>query len=119
MEEWSQSWKVKSLDVLIMPAFHHVAYKLENADKFNGTSYYQFMANLLNVPAGVLTVGKVKEGEDEVYEDGINDSLSKVIRRDIKGSVGMPLSVQVVGERWKDELVLGVMNVIEDAFKRE
>ena len=39
--------------------------------------------------------------------------MTKKIREDIKGSVGMPISVQVIGYPWDDEIALGVMKAIE------
>ena len=47
------------IDLIIMPGYHHTAFKIENSSRFSAGSYYQFMANLLNIPAGVVTVGKV------------------------------------------------------------
>ena len=52
-----------------------------------------------------------------MYEDHINDMWTKAIQRDITGSVGMPVGLQVVGLQWEDETVLGVMKAIDDVIK--
>jgi Asp-tRNA(Asn)/Glu-tRNA(Gln) amidotransferase A subunit family amidase len=42
---------------------------------------------------------------------------TKVIKNDVKGSVGMPLTVQVVSYAWDDELAVGVMKSLEEEVK--
>ena len=44
--------------------------------------------------------------------DGYDDDITSVIREDMLGSAGMPLSVQVLGRPWMDEAVLGVMKAL-------
>lgn len=53
---------------------------------------YTLMWNTLHFPSGVVPVTQVLEGE-ETYEDNYNDSWTKAIKEDIKGSLGMPLGV--------------------------
>ena len=78
---------------------------------------YCLMWNMVNYPAGVVPVTSVLEGEDQVYEDGINDILTKAIRDDIKGSVGMPIAVQVISYAFQDEVALGVMKAIDEKVR--
>lgn len=40
--------------------------------------------------------------------------ITKVIKKDIQGSKGMPIGVQVVGFSFDDEIVLGVMKALDD-----
>ena len=40
--------------------------------------------------------------------------ITNNIRKDIRGSKGMPVTVQVVGLPWEEETVLGVMKAIDD-----
>lgn len=42
---------------------------------------------------------------------------TKAIKKDVQGSVGMPLSVQIVGYIWEDETCLGVMKALDDQVK--
>lgn len=46
------------------------------------------------------------EGKDAVYNFG-NGS---------EGMEGMPVGVQIVGRRWEEEKVLGIMRVVDDAL---
>ena len=50
------------------------------------------------------------------YDDSVNDMITKNIKNDIKGSKGMPITVQVVGLPWEEETVLGVMKAIDDVI---
>ena len=102
--------------MLILPPYRHCAPKIANAVDLAGPSPYMTLFNTLDYPGGVVPITTVQESE-QTYEDGINDHFTRVIKEDVKESKGMPLSVQVVGMKWDDELALGVMKVIEDAFK--
>lgn len=53
------------------------------------------MWNVLHYPAGSVPVTEVQEGEDDptTYKDGYDDMWTKAIRKDMVGSVGMPLGV--------------------------
>ena len=46
-----------------------------------------------------------------------NDILYKNFRNGTKGAVGLPLTVQVVGKPWHEEIVLHVMSELETAAK--
>lgn len=54
---------------------------------------YTLFWNTFNFPCGVVPITRVQEGEDLTYEDNYNDMYTKLIRKDIKGSVGMPISI--------------------------
>ena len=44
-----------------------------------------------------------------------NDILYSIIKDGVKGAVGLPLNVQVIGKPWHEEMVLSVMKEL-DAF---
>jgi hypothetical protein len=49
--------------------------------------------NLIPYPSGSIPVTEVLTGEDVGYIDGYNDKWTNSIKKDMIGSVGMPLSV--------------------------
>ena len=51
--------------------------------------------------------------DEETYNDNYNDSWTKAIQEDLKGSTGMPVSIQVIGYNFEDEKVLGLMSKLE------
>jgi len=48
-----------------------------------------------------------------VFEDNFNDKYTKLFNTTTTKSVGLPISVQVVGFNFEDEKVLGVMKALE------
>jgi len=102
-------------DAIITPAMPLPAFKHGFGGDLSLATCYNWPANCANLPAGVLPVTKVQEGED-VYtsEDSIHkDSITKKCQEAIKGSVGMPVNVQVMSLPWEDEKCLAVMKAIE------
>ena len=72
------------------------------------------MWSVLHYPAGVVPITSVTEEETTyVADDGHNDLWTKGIRKDLVGSAGMPVGVQVVSRKWDDEVALGVMKAID------
>ncbi len=58
-------------------------------------------ANALQLPAGVVPVTTVRQGEGEdVSGDG---RAAKLARANAEGSTGLPVGVQVIGLPWQDE----------------
>ena len=91
----------------------HCAYISSYLKALGSASHFNYLANLVDAPAGVVPVTKVLKGEDQVYQDDINDNLTDIIRSDMKDTVGMPLGVQVLGLPYQDEQTLAVMKLIE------
>ena len=70
------------------------------------------MWNLTGFPAGIMPVTDVQMKETE-FKDGYNDSWTRVLNEDAKGTEGLPVTIQVIGYAFEDEQVLGIMKVIE------
>lgn len=51
------------------------------------------------------------------YPDAKTDRVYGWIREAVEGCEGMPLSVQVIGLPWKEELVLRVMQELQESAK--
>jgi len=106
-------------DAIITPAMPLPAFKHGFGGDLAIATCYYWPANCANLPAGVLPVTKVQEGED-VYtsEDSIHkDTMFKKCQDAIQGSVGMPVNVQVLTLPWEDEKCLAVMKAIESKIK--
>jgi len=109
---------MQDVPIIIMPGYFHSALKRVHKKNLAVQATYMLMQNLLDQPAGVLPVTTVtKEEAQEAYTDGYRDHYTTEIDEDIKGSEGMPLGVQVVGRRWEDEKVLGIMQLLERQLK--
>ena len=68
----------------------------------------------MDVPTGAVPITKVKESDGEAYKDQWNDSYTKESQRVLKGSVGLPVGVQVSGLPFQEEVVLRVMKELEE-----
>jgi len=103
------------LDAIITPAMPIPAFKHGYGADLGIASCYNWTANCANLPAGVLPVTKVKEGEDVyTFEDSKHkDSITKNCAKSMEGSVGLPVNVQVMSLPWEDEKCLAVMKTIE------
>ncbi|KAF6033029.1 FAAH [Bugula neritina] len=107
---WVQDWRDKGIDVLITPA---VPVPAEFIDQEEGCSY-SYLLNMVNFPAGVVPVGKISPEEEvddfKYYPD--HNQVHKCLKKSIKGSTGLPLSVQCVALPYREEMCLRVMNLI-------
>ncbi|XP_019645535.1 PREDICTED: fatty-acid amide hydrolase 1-like [Branchiostoma belcheri] len=119
-EEYIQTflaeWKEKELDVLLCPAFGMPACKPEHAGRLIIAASYTILFNLLNLPAGVVPVTMVTEEDDMLLDDWQgygNDLFDRLIRKTIKGAVGLPVSVQCVALPWQEEKCLRLMKEVE------
>ncbi|CDW73926.1 amidase family protein [Stylonychia lemnae] len=115
-DHMQNKWNSLGIEALIMPTYPTVSFKHENHDAVGGFGEYMSAFTITLYPSGIVPVTEVQEGEDETYDDNVNDSITKNMRKDIKGSKGMPVTVKVVGQLWEDETVLGVMKAIEDSL---
>jgi len=89
-------WKDWGIEAILQPSYASVAFKHKNAADMGVFLDYLNFWSLLHYPAGVVPVAMVEQGEDTGYADEFNDKWTKVIKDDIQGSIGMPLSVTIV-----------------------
>ena len=74
---------------------------------------YTFMANLLELPTVVLPVTRVRESEQH-YETQHRDAWSAAARDVMRGSVGMPVGVQISALPFQDEVCLCVASILQE-----
>eukprot|EP00347_Sterkiella_histriomuscorum_P007539 403348534 len=108
-------FKDMKLDAILCPGFSTAAYKNEEQDALGFQLDYYQLFNLLHMPCGLVPVTQVQSGEDDNYQDGINDAVTKGMRRSAQGSDGLPIGVQLATPKWKDEECLALMKILEDA----
>jgi fatty acid amide hydrolase len=81
-------------------------------------SSYGLLYNLLGMPAGVVSVTTVQEGEEHDETRPSSTDPADLAAVDVeKGSAGLPVSVQVVARHWREDIVLAVMEALEEHFK--
>ncbi len=104
-----------------MPNYPVPAFISENINELGSFREYQLIWSVLHYPAGVVPVTFVTAEESansHNYQDGINDLVTKAIRKDLASATGMPVGVQVVSQKWDDEICLGVMTAIDSELRK-
>ena len=76
---------------------------------------YAFTYNVLGAPAGVVSMTKVRPGEESDRKVG-KDIADITAQRVERGSAGLPVGVQVVARHWHDHVALAVMAALEAQF---
>lgn len=114
--KFNEYWTGLGLDVVICPIWPLVAPLHKSTVKVSHAFSYSLLWNLLDYPAGVVPVCQVGEGED-IYESNEKDAFVWTAQEIMKNSVGLPISVQVVGRTYEDEKVLRAMKIVQDTFK--
>ncbi len=95
-----------------LPALFHGGSKL----LFDTTSY-GIRFNDLGMPAGVVAATRVREGEESDRRFSL-DIVERAARKTEKGTVGLPVGVQVAARLWRDDIVLAVMAALEGHFRQ-
>jgi fatty acid amide hydrolase len=97
-----------------LPAIRHGSGQ-HLADALSHAALY----NLLGMPAGVVAATRVRPGEEEGPADKESrDLVERAALRTERGSTGLPVGVQVAAWHWREDIVLRIMSVLEEHFKR-
>ena len=104
------------VDAILCPVFHTPALRHRVSMFIDGGLSYTAIYNLLGVPAGVVVATRVREGEETEGRSGL--SLKDLAARQVEvGSVGLPVGVQVVARHAREDIVLGIMALLEKHFR--
>jgi fatty acid amide hydrolase len=93
-----------------LPAIPH-----ELAIDLIAASSYAFLPNLLGFPAGTVALSRVRANEDRGRTASMDRAVQRAYETD-QGSVGLPLSLQVVAAPWREDVAFAVMQRLETAF---
>lgn len=104
-------WNELALDLVVCPATATPAPQHDTTADFTPTSAYTSRYNVLNLPAGVVTVTTVRPNETERPER--SDRLDKRAVGIQRGSAGLPIGVQIVGRPYREDVVLAAMLHVE------
>lgn len=112
-KEYALNWKKHGIDALLCPVGPGVAPKHNTAKYWSYTSQW----NLLDYPSLVFPVCKVDKNQDK-WSEG-EQSLSGLDKEnknlwDPEEFHGMPVGLQLVGRRFEDEKIVGILEHIID-----
>lgn len=113
-------WRRCNIDVLLCPVIGP-AYNFLYCGKVTTVLSYTMLYNLLNFPAGVVTVSTVTaEDEEELkhYKGCYQDMWDNLFKEAVSGGEGLPVAVQCVALPWQEELCLRFMKEVEQLVKQ-
>lgn len=108
-------WRKHRIDALVCPV--HVTPAAPHGTSHDFTIAFCHVAryNLLNLPAGVVPVTRVRG--DETVRPNVVDRLDKRAAEIEAASEGLPVGVQVVARPWREDVALAVMGAIEQRVR--
>jgi fatty acid amide hydrolase len=107
---------VARVDAILCPVFPVPALRHRVSTFINEGLSYTAIYNLLGMPAGVVAATRVSSGEESDRVPGFN-LMERAARGVEAGSLGLPVGVQVVARHWREDIVLGIMSVLEKHFR--
>lgn len=111
----ADAWAAQGLDAVICPPHAIPAMKIGTSGDLTLTTSYAFRYVMLNFPAGVVPVTRVKD--DETERQNPNDRVERRCAEVDAESAGLPVGVQVVARPWREDVALAVMAAIEQGVR--
>jgi len=110
--EEQDAWRAAGIDALVCPVHATTAGPHGSSKDFTLGFSYGARYNMLNLPAGVVPVTRVRPDEARPRENP-KDRIDRRASEIDMASVGLPVAAQVVGRPWREDVVLAVMGAIE------
>jgi fatty acid amide hydrolase len=110
------AWNDAGLDAVVCPPHALPAMPLGSSGDLTLTLSYAFRYVMLNFPAGVVPVTRVRA--DECVRDNPRDLVERRAAAAESGATGLPVGVQVVARPWREDVALAVMAAVEAAAQQ-
>ncbi|KAH8716848.1 amidase signature domain-containing protein [Phaeosphaeriaceae sp. PMI808] len=110
LKKWHDIVVQEDIDAIIMPGYQGVAPRHDSY----GLPFYTAMLNLLDWPAGIISVGKAEKEKDKEF---VQSGAKYDPVYDADWTEGAPTHVQVVGKPMMDEELLDIMGIVEGVMK--
>lgn len=105
------AWNAAELDAVLCPPHVMAAMPIGSSGDLTLTLSYAFRYVMLNLPAGVVPVTRVRE--DEQTRPDAKDKIEKRCAEVEAGSAGLPVGVQLVARPWREDVVLALMAAVQ------
>ena len=117
-EAYAHAMDAAGADIVLSPPHALPALRHGASEQLHvgNAAAYAVLYNVLGLPAGVVPVTTVKDGE-ESDRPASRDQAERAALETERGSVGLPIGVQVAARAWREELVLSAMTAIEQAVR--
>ena len=107
------AWNTQELDAVLLPPHVVPAMPLGSSGNLTLTLSYMFRYVMLNFPAGIVPVTRVREDETTWEGPRPLDMLSRSCATVLRGAAGLPVGVQVAARPYREDVALAVMGAIE------
>jgi len=114
--EFARALDAAEVDFLICSPTSVVAHQHGMSRAFDDMPIMSELFNLLGMPAGVVSLSRVRAGE-ELGRPAPTCPAEEAAAKADRGSAGLPVSVQVAGRHWNEAGVLDVMQLLESRFR--
>lgn len=130
LAEFNREWELRELDVLVLPPVAFPAFLHGQMERVAGGMGYSFLANMFDLPAGVIPVTEVDPKLDLLdhatwYDEQFCPGFSPEWPHrflygayDAAAMAGLPVGVQLVGRSFEDEKVLAIMKLVETLLNK-
>lgn len=124
-------WEKYEFDSIIAPVQALPQLPHGGCDNFSALATATILYNVLDMPVGCLPVTRVDPAKDQLTEEwekgpGLGSRvLESGIYRGKKplynpeATKGMPVNIQLVGQKWEEEKILAIMHVVDEALGTE
>ena len=109
-------WDREGIDLLLTPALATPAVPHGMSHDFTVGFANLARYNLLDQPAGIVPITRVRV--DETRRESPQDRVEKRAAEIESQSVGLPVSIQVVGQPWEEPEVLAMMRLLEGLARK-
>lgn len=94
-----------NIDSILMPVYPFPAPWIGHSDMTGSPPFpfFNMLVNMLCLPSVAFPTGTLTQ---KTYEKKFNDSVDKLIVKDLESAVGMPIGLQITGMPGKDEVAL-------------
>jgi fatty acid amide hydrolase len=111
------AWNAAEIDAVICPPHVLPAMQLGSSGDLTLALSYMFRYVMLNFPAGIVPVTKVRPDE-EAWPSSPRGLLDKRFAAVLSGARGLPVGVQVIARPYREDVALSVMAAIEAEARR-
>lgn len=109
------AWNAAQLDAVLCPPHVLPAMPLGTSGDLTLTLSYMFRYVMLNFPAGIVPVTRVRSEETAWAGPAPLDRIAKSCSDAVRGSAGLPVGVQVIARPFREDVALAVMAAVEAA----
>lgn len=114
ISEFHAAWSAAGIDAWLAPACRLPAFRHGQALDVLPAMVDVVLPNLLGAPAGVVPITTVGENE-QIDRRGQPRKRRRLFAEVDRGAAGLPIGIQVAALRWRDPVVLDVMEALEES----